>query len=303
MGMKGMTVLITGATAGIGRVTARELAAARARILLVARNRDKAEATRQWILSETDGAEVELIIADLSSMAQVRAVAAQVNTHGPLNVLVNNVGAIFPRRTETVDGLEMTFALNHLAPFLLTNLLGDALRRGAPSRVVTVSSAAHLRAQMSFDDLEGRARYQAWTAYGQSKLANLLFTYELARRFAGSGITANALHPGFVASDFGGNNGGLMKAMMAVAKRLWGLSVEEGARTSIYLASSGEVQGVTGRYFVKCREAESSPASRDRQSMRRLWEISSRMTGLAAESDAAEGSFTNGAPRERVRGG
>lgn len=300
MGMKGMTVVITGATAGIGRVTARELAVAGARILLVARNREKAEATRRWIMMAADNAEVEPIIADLSSLAQVRSVAEQVISRGALNVLVNNVGAIFQRRGETEEGIEMTFALNHLAPFLLTNLLRDALRRGAPSRVVTVSSAAHLRTDMNFDDLEGRVRYRAWTAYGQSKLANLLFTYELARRLGGSGITANALHPGFVASDFASNNGAFMRLMMSMAKRLGAVSVEQGARTSIYLASAEEVQGVTGKYFVKCREAESSPASRDRQSMRRLWEVSARMTGLGGESMFTESASSNGAP-ERAR--
>jgi len=298
MGMKGRTVLITGATAGIGRVTARELAVAGAHILLVARNREKAEATRRWIRRAVPDAEVDLVVADLSSMAQVRSVAEQVSSRGALNVLVNNVGAIFQQKTETVDGIEMTFALNHLAPFLLTNLLRDALRRGAPSRVVTVSSAAHLRTGMNFDDLESRARYSAWTAYGQSKLANLLFTYELARRLGGSGVAANALHPGFVASDFGENNGAFMRVVMSVAKRLGGISVEEGARTSIYLASADEVQGVTGKYFVKCREAESSPASHDRQSMRRLWEISSRMTGLAAENGPAEPASAEDEPAE-----
>ena len=290
MGMKGSTALITGATSGIGRVTARELAAAGARVVLVVRNREKAEATRAWIRAAADHAEVELIIADLSSQAQVRSVAEQAASLGALNVLVNNVGAIFQRRMETVDGIEMTFALNHLAPFLLTNLLRDALRRGAPSRVVTVSSAAHLRAEMDFEDLEGRRRYSAWKAYGQSKLANLLFTSELARRLGGSGITANALHPGFVASEFGKNNGGFMRLMLSAAQRMGAVSVEEGARTSIYLASSEEVQGVTGKYFVKCREAESSPASRDRQSMRRLWEVSVTMTGLAGNGLAEDAS-------------
>jgi NAD(P)-dependent dehydrogenase (short-subunit alcohol dehydrogenase family) len=286
--MKGLTVLITGATSGIGRVTARELAAAGARLLLVARNREKAEATREWIRAAAANAEVELIIADLSSRAQVRSVAEQVSAGGALNVLVNNVGAIYQRRIETVDGIEMTFALNHLAPFLLTNLLRNALRRGAPSRVVTVSSAAHVRAKMDFEDLEGRRRYSAWKAYGRSKLANLLFTYELARRLSGSGTTANALHPGFVASGFGKNNGGFMRVMLTAAQRLGAVSAEEGALTSIYLASSDDVQGVTGRYFVKCREAESSPASRDRQSMRRLWDVSAEMTGLAVEGVLAD---------------
>lgn len=280
--ISGKTVLITGATAGIGRITARELAAAGARIVLVARNREKAQATREWITAATGNPLIEVVIADLSSQAQVRAVADQVSSQGGLDVLVNNVGAVFQRRTESVDGIEMTFALNHLAPFLLTNLLLGALKRRKQSRVVTVSSDAHLRAVMNFDDLQGRRRFSPWGAYGQSKLANLLFTYELARRLDGSGVAANALHPGFVASDFGKNNGTFMKLVMSIAQRLGAISVEEGARTSVYLASSEEVGGVTGKYFVKCREHESAPASRNPASMRRLWDLSAQMTGIAA---------------------
>jgi len=281
--MSGKTVLITGATAGIGRVTARELAAAGARILFVARNKDKAEATREWIKQQTGNALAEAIIGDLSSREGVRSVARAANAaEGGIDVLVNNAGAVFSHRAESVDGIEMTFALNHLAPFLLTNLLLDALKRRAPSRVVIVSSDAHTRATMNFDDLEGRQRYRAWTAYGQSKLANLLFTYELARRLDGSGVTANALHPGFVASDFGKNNSGFMAWGISMAQRLAGITVEEGARTSVYLASSGEVKGVSGKYFEKCKVRESAPASRDPESMKRLWEISERMTGVSA---------------------
>lgn len=285
--MAGKTALITGATAGIGRVTARELAAAGARLLLVARSREKAEATREWIKETTGNSSIELIIADLSSQAGVRSAADQARSQGALNVLVNNVGAVFQRRRTSVDGIEMTFALNHLAPFLLTTLLQEALRRGASSRVVTVSSDAHQRATMSFDDLEGRVRYRAWAAYGQSKLANLLFTYELARRLEGSGTTANALHPGFVASEFGKNNGGFLGVGISIAQRLGAISVDEGARTSVFLASSRDVEGVTGKYFVKCREQRSSPASQDRESMRRLWEISEKMTALVADGARA----------------
>jgi len=248
----------------------------------VARNRAKAQATREWITAATGNPLIEVVIADLSSQAQVRAVADQVSSQGGLDVLVNNVGAVFQRRTESVDGIEMTFALNHLAPFLLTNLLLGALKRRKQSRVVTVSSDAHLRAVMNFDDLQGRRRFSPWGAYGQSKLANLLFTYELARRLDGSGVAANALHPGFVASDFGKNNGTFMKLVMSIAQRLGAISVEEGARTSVYLASSEEVGGVTGKYFVKCREHESAPASRNPASMRRLWDLSAQMTGIAA---------------------
>jgi len=280
--MHGKVVLITGATAGIGRVTARELADADAHVVLAARSKEKAEATQVWIFRETGSSSVDFIIGDLSVQSHVRSIAEQViSRYGGLDVLVNNVGGFFQRRFESADGIEMTFALNHLAPFLLTHLLVDALKRKSPSRVVTVSSDAHARASMNFDDLEGRIRYRGWGAYGQSKLANLLFTYELAQRLQGSGITANALHPGFVASEFGKNNGRGMRLAMSIAHRLGAISVEEGARTSAYLATSKEVQDVSGKYFVKCRQAASVAASRDTGAMRRLWEISARMTGLA----------------------
>ncbi len=281
--MKGKTVLITGATAGIGRVTARELADDGARVVFVARNKAKAEETAAWIAQATGNRAVEFIIADLSMRADVRKAAKEfLSRSDSLDVLVNNAGATFSKRTETVDGIEMTFAVNHLAPFLLTNLLMDALKKRPSARIVTVSSHAHQSARMDFDDLEGRQRYGGMRAYGQSKLANLLFTYELARRLSGTGITANALHPGFVASEFGMNNDGPMRVMMKIAHRLGAISPEEGARTSVYLASSPEVQGMSGKYFVKCREAQSNAASHDIESQKRLWEISRTMTGMSA---------------------
>ncbi len=279
--MDGKTVLITGGTAGIGRITARELAHDGAKVVFAARNREKAEATRAWIAEATGNESVEYIIADLSVRAQVRAAAEEFKSrfHG-LDVLINNVGGFFQKRSETADGVEMTFALNHLTPFLLTNLLINSLRQRPCPRVVTVSSHAHVGSTMKFEDLEGRTRYSGWQAYGQSKLANLLFTYDLSRRLGASGITANALHPGFVATEFGKNNGRFMGAMMSLAQRFGAISPEEGARTSVYLASSLEVRGVTGKYFTKCRETTSNDASHDRESMRKLWEISCEMTGI-----------------------
>lgn len=280
--MEGKTVLITGATAGIGRITARELADKGARVVLLARNREKAQATRAWIAEETGNEAVGIIIADFSSLLQVRAAAEEYRSqYGALDVLINNAGAVFFNRSESEDGIEMTFAVNHLAPFLLTNLLLDALRESPKARIVTVSSRAHVDANMDFDDLEGHRRYGPMRAYGQSKLANILFTNELARRLEGSDITANALHPGFVASEFGKNNSGFVRLLLPLAQ-LFGraISVEEGARTSVYLASSPEVEGVSGKYFVRCSETSSTEASRDEASMVRLWEISARMTGL-----------------------
>lgn len=280
--MEGKTVLITGATAGIGRITARELADAGATIVFIARNSTKAEVMKAWLTGETGNPAVSFIIADFSSLAQVRAAAKEfLSERERLDVLVNNVGAVFFRRAESQDGIEMTFAVNHLAPFLLTNLLLEALTKSDAGRVVTVSSRAHVGARIDFDDLECRIRYRAMRAYGRSKLANLLFTYELARRLDGTPVTANALHPGFVASEFGKNNGPLVRALMPLAQ-LFGraVGVEEGARTSVFLASSPEVEGVSGKYFVDCKETSSTEASHDEKSMIRLWEISSRMTGL-----------------------
>lgn len=280
--MEGKTVLITGATAGIGRVTARELADMGAKIVFIARSSEKADVTKAWITGETGNPAVSYILADFSSLAQVRRAATEfISEHNNLDVLVNNAGAVFMRRTESQDGIEMTFAVNHLAPFLLTNLLLETMARSRTARIVTVSSHAHVGASIDFDDLEGRRRYGAMRAYGQSKLANLLFTYELARRLDGTTVAANALHPGFVASGFAKNNGVLVRALMPLAQ-LFGraVSVEEGARTSIYLASSPEVSGRTGEYFIDCKPAASAPASHDTASMMRLWELSARMTGL-----------------------
>ncbi len=280
--MKGKTVLVTGATAGIGRETAKELARQGAKVVLLARNPERAAAAMEWIGKETGNKELAFIQADFSELAQVRDGAQKfIRDHGVLDVLVNNAGAIFFNRQESVDGIEKTFAVNHLAPFLLTNLLLDTLTKRPGARIVTVSSRAHVGAKMDFDDLELKRGYGAMKAYGRSKLANLLFTFELARRLEGSGVTANALHPGFVASQFGKNNGLFAKALLPLAM-LFGraVSVEEGAKTSIYLASSPEVEGVTGKYFVQSKEASSSEASLDRGAMTRLWEISARMTGL-----------------------
>jgi retinol dehydrogenase-12 len=279
--MNGKIVLITGATSGIGRVTARELADLGAAVVLVARDKEKAEDTRDWISRETGNPSVDFIIADLSARDGVYSAADRFKAgyDGP-DVLINNAGANFSKRIDSADGIEMTFALNHLAPFLLTNLLLGSLKRRPRARIVTVSSHAHVGARVSFDDLEGRQRYSGWGAYGQSKLANLLFTFELARRLDGSAVTANALHPGFVATGFGMNNGTFMRTAMTIAQRFGAISPEEGARTSVYLASSPEVEGVNGKYFVKSMPAASSPASLDVEAMKRLWQVSAEIVRL-----------------------
>lgn len=282
--MNNKVVLITGATNGIGRVAALELAKMGARVVIVGRSREKTEAVRQEI--QAAGGSADSLLADLSALDEIRRLAAEFRArYDRLDVLLNNAGAIFARRQTTADGFEMTFALNHLSYFLLTNLLLDVLKASAPARIINVSSDAHRSAQMNFDDLQHEKSYGmgGFQAYGRSKLANVLFTYELARRLAGTGVTANALHPGFVATGFGRNMPGLMNRVMGIMHR-FALTPEQGAQTLIYLASSPEVEGMTGKYFDKNRPVRSSPASYDEAAQKRLWDISEWLTGLQPAS-------------------
>jgi NAD(P)-dependent dehydrogenase (short-subunit alcohol dehydrogenase family) len=279
--MRGKVCLVTGATSGIGTVTARELARRGARVVLVGRNPHKCAATVTEIQGQTGNKEVESLLADLSSQQQVRALAREfLDRHRRLDVLVNNAGGIWLKRQETADGLETTFAVNHLAYFLLTRQLLDLLKASTPARVVNVSSRAHVGAAMPFDDLQARGRYSGWQAYKQSKLANLLFTYELARRLEGTGVTANALHPGVVLTGFMGNNGWRGRVWQGIARWV-ALSPEEGARTVVYLATAPEVATVSGRYFVQEQAVSSSPESYDEAAAKRLWQVSEELTGLA----------------------
>ena len=280
--LTGKVVLVTGATAGIGAVTARALAERGATVVVAGRSRERCEATVDQVRRATGNAGVEAIVADLSVQADVRRLAREFQDRFPrLDVLVNNAGAMFARRRESADGIEMTFALNHLGYFLLTALLLDTLKASAPARVVNVASEAHRMVPgLDFDDLEvRRRRYRGFRAYARSKLANVLFTYELARRLEGTGVTANALHPGFVATSFMSGNGATGWMMRRLAD-LAAIPPEAGARTTIFLASSPAVEGVSGRYFVKEREVASSPASRDEAAARRLWQVSEQMTGM-----------------------
>ena len=279
--MKGRTCLITGATSGIGRATATALAGMGASLVLVARDRARGEETAAQIAQQTGNRAVTLLFGDLSSQAAVRRVAAEfLASEQPLHVLINNAGVVNLQRSVTVDGIETTFAVNHLAYFLLTNLLLDRLIGSAPARIVNVSSDAHKFGPLDFDDLENTRRYRAMRVYGQSKLANILFTGELARRLAGSGVTANSLHPGAVGTGLGKNNAAWARVVIAMLRPFF-LTPADGAATSIYLASSPAVDGVTGKYFAKQREHRSSAAARDADAARRLWDISARMTGLA----------------------
>jgi retinol dehydrogenase-12 len=282
--LQGKTILVTGATSGIGRVTAATLAKMGATVYCAGRDPQRTQETVAAIQKERQNAPVYGLLADLSSFQQIRNLADEVQRRTTrLDVLVNNAGALFLRRQLNQDGIELTFALNHLAYFLLTNLLLDLLKSTAlqagEARIVNVSSAAHRGERIHFDDLQFQHGYSGMRAYGQSKLANLLFTYELARRLADSGVTANALHPGFVASRFATNNGLLVKTGMRLMHFV-ALSPEEGAQTSIYLASSPEVKGITGKYFVKRQPKRSDPTSYDEEAARRLWEISAQMVGL-----------------------
>jgi len=282
--LAGKVCMVTGATSGIGKVTARELAQRGAVVIVVGRNEARSEATVSQIRQKTANQSVEFLLADLSSQQEVRRLAREFeDRYSRLDVLVNNAGAIMLSRRESVDGIEMTLALNHLAYFLLTNLLLDRLKSSAPARIVNVSSNSHERAQIDFDDLQNRRRYWGFRAYARSKLANILFSYELARRLEGTGVTVNALHPGLVGTNFLANNGILGKFLkMLVAVK--GMSPERGARTSTYLATSPGVETVTGRYFFQEREVPSSSVSHDEDAARRLWQLSAEMTGLAADA-------------------
>ncbi|MFN2214852.1 MAG: SDR family oxidoreductase [Anaerolineales bacterium] len=278
--MSGKVCLITGATSGIGEVTAQELARLGYRVVITARDQAKLESAIARIRSNSGSQVVTGLVADLSSQDQVRSLASKfIDQYDRLDVLINNAGAVYLRRTESVDGIEMTLAGNHLAPFLLTNLLLDLLKHSSPARIINVSSRAHEGQVIDFDDLQYRKNYQFMRAYGKSKLANLLFTYELDRRLPGSEVTVNALHPGFVATNIGGNNGWLVRLFMPLI-RLWAISPQEGAETSVYLASSSEVAGVSGKYFYQKHPVLSSAFSRDEDAARRLWDASVELTGI-----------------------
>ena len=276
--------LITGATNGIGLITARALAKRGATVVLVGRDTSRTERAAQEIRRQTPGSTVHSLLADLSSQAQVRRLAKDIQTRFPrLDVLVNNAGAVFAKRQVSVDGIEMTLALNHLAPFLLTNLLLDSLKASDQARIVTVASAAHMGMRIPFDDLNHEhGRYQNFVVYGQSKLMNIMFTYELARRLQGTTVTANALHPGFVATNFGKSNGGWWNTVFALI-RPFAISPEQGAQTSIYLASSPDVSTVSGQYFAKRHPVKSSSASYDREAQQRLWTVSEELTAPSAD--------------------
>jgi NAD(P)-dependent dehydrogenase (short-subunit alcohol dehydrogenase family) len=280
-GVEGKVCVVTGATSGIGLVAAERLAGMGARLVLVGRDRAKGEAALLRVRRRAPMARAEIHYADLARIEDVRRLADDLAGALPrIDVLVNNAGALFRRREVTGDGLERTFALNHMAYFLLTVLLRDRLVASAPARVVSVASEAHRGATLDFDDLQAARGYKGWTAYRRSKLCNILFTRELAHRLQGTGVTANCLHPGFVASSFGDNNDGVFRLGISVAKRLFAISEETGAASTVYLASSPEVEATSGAYFDQGRPAVPSAAAQDDGAARRLWEESARLAGL-----------------------
>ena len=274
--MNGKVCLVTGASAGIGQATALGLARLGATVIMVGRNQARGEAAQAEIRQQSGNDKVDLLLADLSSQTEIRSLAAEINSrYVELHVLINNAAIIPQQRQETADHLEMQFAVNHLAYFLLTNLLLDKLKASAPARIVNVASQVHANGVINFDDLQASRNYHPSQVYRNTKLANVLFTYELARRLRGSGVTANCLHPGVVATD-------LLNDYMGVphGQRGRGMDASKGAQTSLYLATSPEVAGTSGKYYVNQESQRSAAVSYDENLARRLWQVSAELTGL-----------------------
>jgi NAD(P)-dependent dehydrogenase (short-subunit alcohol dehydrogenase family) len=277
--MKGKTVVITGGTSGIGQVAAETLAGMGARIVLVARDKVRGEATLAQLRAKGPAAEHAIHFADLSRIAEMKRVGQDIAaSEQRIDVVINNAGALFNHRTVTEDGLELTFATNHVAYFVLTQLLRDRLP--ASGRIVSTSSHAHKSARLNFDDLQATHGYSGFRVYGRSKLCNILFTRELARQLAGTGVTANCLHPGFVATRFGDQSGPGFGSKVFQLFKKFAITPEKGAETIVYLAASDAPAAVSGAYFYKCREATPSPEAQDDEAARRLWQETAKLTGL-----------------------
>jgi len=276
---QGKVVVITGATSGIGKIAAERLAAMGARIVFVARDKVRGEAELARLRDLTPGRAHAVHYADLSRLSEMKRVANDIAAAEPrIDVLINNAGALFSHRTVTKDGLELTFATNHMSYFVLTDVLKERLLSSAPARVINTSSDAHRRASLDFSDLQSEKDYRGFKVYGCSKLCNILFTRELARRLAGTGVTANSLHPGFVATRFGDESGGLFSYFIRAAKA-FALTPEQGAETIIFLASSPDVADVSGKYYYKCRPASPTSQAQDDDAAKKLWQESARLMG------------------------
>jgi NAD(P)-dependent dehydrogenase (short-subunit alcohol dehydrogenase family) len=278
--MTGKICLVTGANSGIGKATALGLAKLNATVVMVSRDKDKGEAALLEIRTRSGNKNIDAMVADLSSQDSVRELAHDFRArYKKLHVLINNAGIFLPKRVPTVDGLETTFATNHLGHFLLTNLLLDVLKASSPSRIINLTSSAHYGTEMDFEDLQGEKKYSGYHAYGQSKLANVLFTYELATKLEGTGVTVNCLHPGVVRTGFGKDQGGLMSILVRVGSPFF-MSPQRAAKATIYLATSPELEGVSGKFFSKEKQKRSSTESYDLPSAERLWKISAELTKL-----------------------
>lgn len=279
--MSGKTCLVTGANSGIGKGTALELAAMGATVVMVCRDAVKGEEALNDIIVKTGNQNVSVMIADLASFESIREFASNfIESHERLDVLINNAASVPTSRTETSDGFETQFGVNHLAPFLLTHLLLDLLKKSTPSRIVTVSSTLHHNATLDLDDLQyEHHKYRTLEAYNRSKLANVLFTYELSRRLEGTGVTANCLHPGVVRTALFRDLPFFLQPLLKIVG-LFLLSPDRGAETSVYVATSPDIEGVTGEYFDKCAIARSSKASHDAECGKRLWDISAELTHI-----------------------
>jgi NAD(P)-dependent dehydrogenase (short-subunit alcohol dehydrogenase family) len=287
--MKGKTIVATGATSGIGEVAVLVLAGLGARIVFIARDEARAQATLRKLEAKAPGLSHRMHLADLSSIAETRKVGAAIAMSEPrIDVLINNAGAMFADRRVTPEGLELTFALNHMAYFVLTEALREKLVASAPARIVSTSSTAHQGASLDFDDLQSAEGYSGFKVYGRSKLANILFTRELARRVAGTGVTANCLHPGFVATRFGHSAGG-WTARIVPFLQAFAISPEKGADTIVYLASSPEVANTTGAYFVKRKITAPSRAAQDDSAAKRLWKASEALAQAQSQKERAAG--------------
>jgi NAD(P)-dependent dehydrogenase (short-subunit alcohol dehydrogenase family) len=291
--MQGKTVVITGATSGIGEVAACSLAQQGARIVAIARDRSRGEGTLRRLETLAPGRNHVMHYANLSRLAEMKRVAEVIAASEPrIDVLVNNAGALFATRQVTGDALEMTFATNHIAYFVVTSLLLERLKATPGARIVSTSSDAHRRAKLDFSDLQSARHYSGSGMYGRSKLMNILFTRELARRLEGSGVTANCFHPGFVATRFGADMGGLPALVLKLAKATVALTPEDGAKTLIYLAASADVAPITGGYFHDCKQVTPTAAAQSDAAARRLWEVSVQLSGLDMEPHVAAGLAT-----------
>ena len=272
------TCLITGASAGIGKEMARQIARSGAAVVMVSRSRDRLVSAQEEIRRDVPGANIDLLVADLSSQAEIRNLASEFSSrYSRLDILINNAGVLVPNRSLTVDGIETTFAVNHLGYFLLTNLLLETIKASSPARIVNVSASLHKSATLDFDDLQNEKRYVGLFVYSESKLANVLFTYELARRLEGTGVTANCFHPGAIATEIFRDQNVLVR----LGTQLFLKAPARGAETGVYLATSPEVEGVTGKYFVNKHPARSNRQSYDEAAAKRLWSISAELTGLS----------------------